>query len=143
MTEIPTIDRAKSMARQLRRELHAGGVAISHAQALERVAKMHGFRDWNALSAAAHDHPEPGLTRGARVRGSYLSHPFHGTIRDLRSFGRGWFFVELELDQPIDVVRFSGFSNLRRRIRAEIGPGGYSRETTSDGEPHLRLDLVD
>lgn len=43
---------AKSQAAILMREMNAAGTPIKHQQALEMVAKMSGFRDWNAMSAA-------------------------------------------------------------------------------------------
>jgi hypothetical protein len=43
---------AKSQAAILMREMNAAGTPIKHQQALEMVAKMSGFRDWNAMAAA-------------------------------------------------------------------------------------------
>lgn len=43
---------AKSQAAILVREMAAAGTPIKHQQALEMVAKMAGFRDWNAMAAA-------------------------------------------------------------------------------------------
>lgn len=43
---------AKSQAAILMRELNAAGTPIKHQQALDMVAKMSGFRDWNAMAAA-------------------------------------------------------------------------------------------
>ncbi|MEL0436487.1 glyoxalase superfamily protein [Phycobacter sp. K97] len=42
---------SKSMAKTLRAGLAAQGVDISHAQALELVARQFGVADWNTLSA--------------------------------------------------------------------------------------------
>jgi catechol 2,3-dioxygenase-like lactoylglutathione lyase family enzyme len=48
-----TIDEAKSAARSLRKFLAVSGAAqLTHAQALEAVAHIAGFRDWNSCSAA-------------------------------------------------------------------------------------------
>jgi catechol 2,3-dioxygenase-like lactoylglutathione lyase family enzyme len=41
----------KTMARRLRADLAARDVALSHAEALELVAHLHGARDWNTLAA--------------------------------------------------------------------------------------------
>src|SRR5690606_31658729 len=46
-----TIDNAKAQAKALRAALQAQGTAISHAQALELIARQHGARDWNTLHA--------------------------------------------------------------------------------------------
>jgi Glyoxalase superfamily protein len=43
---------AKSMARTLRLELEARQMTLSHGACLEVVAKQHGYRDWNTMSAA-------------------------------------------------------------------------------------------
>ena len=48
----------------------------------------------------------------------------------------------LDLDEAVDVVRFDSFSNLRKRIRVEVGPEGHSKERTSDGTPQIVLDSV-
>jgi hypothetical protein len=44
---------AKSQAAILVREMQAAGIEVKHQQALEFVAKMSGFRDWNAMSGAS------------------------------------------------------------------------------------------
>lgn len=41
----------KGEARRLREEARSKGQELSHAAALERVAHLRGFRDWNGLSA--------------------------------------------------------------------------------------------
>ena len=48
---------AKRMARLLRASLAERDVPISHAEALELVARQHGARDWNTLSASFADPP--------------------------------------------------------------------------------------
>jgi lactoylglutathione lyase len=48
----------KRMARRLRGELADAGMPVSHGQALEYVAHLHGARDWNTLAATASDRPE-------------------------------------------------------------------------------------
>src|SRR6185312_15948484 len=50
MTTTPLSD-PKSMARHLRAALTDRGVAISHSEALELVARQLGARDWNTLAA--------------------------------------------------------------------------------------------
>jgi hypothetical protein len=138
---LPTRDAAKAAARALRQCLADQGDAISHGQALDRVARHHGFRDWNTLSAAMDDSPPARLVAGARLSGRYLSRPFTATVLGVENPRRGWFRVVLDLDSPVDVVTFDSFSNLRKRIRGTIGLDGRSQETTSDGTPHLALDL--
>ncbi len=138
---LPTRRQAKAQAKHLRAELGAAGTEIGHAQSLELVARRLGFRDWNSFHAASHDQAPENLTPGSRVRGRYMSQPFHATVISIEVLRPGWHRLVLDLDEAVDVVRFDSFSNLRKRIRAVIGPDGHSRERTSDGEPHIRLDL--
>lgn len=42
---------AKAMAQTLREALNARSVSITHSEALELIAKILGYRDWNALAA--------------------------------------------------------------------------------------------
>jgi len=139
--DLPTIAQAKQEAKRLRMALIEEGKATSHAQALERIARRYGFRDWNALHAEGRDRPPPGWSVGGRVCGHYLSQPFAATVLGTDQLRPGWFRLVLDLDEAVDVVRFDSFSNLRKRIRVEVGPGGHSRERTSDGRPHVMLDL--
>lgn len=138
--DLPTVAQAKQEAKRLRVALAAEGTAISHAQALERVAHRHGFRDWNAFHAEIRDRPPQGWSVGVRVSGRYLAQPFAATVRSAEQLRPGWFRLVLDLDEAVDVVRFESFSNLRKQIRAEVGPEGHSKERTSDGTPHVELD---
>jgi hypothetical protein len=139
--DIPVIPHVKHAAKQLRAALAEQGEVISHAQALERVAQRHGFRDWNAFHAEMRDRPPHGWMAGERVKGRYLSQPFTATVLAAKPLRPGWFRLVLDLDEAVDVVRFDSFSNLRKRIRVEVGPERHSKERTSDGTPHVSLDL--
>lgn len=130
-----TLSEAKSCARALRAECAATGAPISHAQALEMVAKKAGARDWNTLHARLVKQEEP-LRLHDAVRGHYLGQAFTGriialTVRDNE------LDVTIRLDHPIDTVRFDSFSNLRRQVRGSIGLHGRSAALTSDGAPQL------
>lgn len=50
-----TIETLKSQAKRLRAHLFAKNIQLTHSQALEAVAAMHGHRDWNTASSAAND----------------------------------------------------------------------------------------
>lgn len=139
--DLPTIARAKQQAKRLGETLAAQGAAISHAQALERIAQRHGFRDWNALHAEMRDRPPQGWVPGGRVTGRYLTQRFAATVLAADQLRLGWFRLVLDLDEAVDVVRFDSFSNLRKQIRVDVGPDGHSKERTSDGVPHAELDL--
>lgn len=139
--DLPTSATAKSRAKALRAELAKQGTDIGHAQALELIAREHGFRDWNSLKAAIGDRPPEEFVPGGKIEGSYLSQPFKATVVAVEMLRPGWFRLTLELDTPVDVVTFDSFSNYRSRLQTVVGPEGTSREKTSDGEPHVRLDI--
>lgn len=137
--DLPTLVVAKKLAKALRKRLADEGVVLGHSKALERIAQDHGFRDWNGFHAAIEADQSEALGVGARVTGRYLSQPFAATILSSELLLPGWFRLVLNLDEAVDVVRFDSFSNLRKQIRVEVGPAGYSKERTSDGKPHVGL----
>lgn len=138
---LPSVAEAKRQARELRSALQGQGRQISHSQALELTAQRHGFRDWNGFCAAAGDRPPAAWAAGGRVEGTYLSQPFRARVASADQVEPGWFRLVLALDEPVDVVQFASFSNLRRRITAVVGPEGHTRERTSDGAPQLSLKI--
>jgi len=136
-----TVAEAKQAARALREALEETGVTVSHAEALERIAEQNGCRDWNTLHARLKQGLPARWRPGARVSGQYLGQAFTATVLAAEALPRGWVRLALDLDTAVDVVRFDSFSNLRKRVRAVVGPEGHTRERTSDGQPHVRLDL--
>ncbi|HEK4046059.1 TPA: hypothetical protein SL338_003055 [Pseudomonas aeruginosa] len=46
-----TIESLKSQAKRLRTHFSALNIELSHSQALEAIAAVHGFKDWNTASA--------------------------------------------------------------------------------------------
>jgi hypothetical protein len=137
---LTSVSEAKSKAKGLRDTLVAQGTRISHAQALELVAHQEGARDWNTLHAKLSRAEQRALQLGDEVRGKYLGQTFMGRIVALSKIGLN-LNVSIQLDVPIDTVRFESFSNMRRRIRGVIGPDGRSEQKTSDGLPQLVIDL--
>ncbi|MBT9386260.1 hypothetical protein KM176_20485 [Pseudooceanicola sp. CBS1P-1] len=138
----PTLEAVKAQARALRQALQAQGTVVSHAQALELVARQHGARDWNTLHARlALANAPPVLSLGARVRGEYLGQAYRGRIVGL-SGPEGHRQVEIALDQPVDTVRFESFSNWRHRLRGTIGADGCSLRRTSDGVAQLTVRMA-
>ncbi|WP_431297880.1 glyoxalase superfamily protein [Tabrizicola sp. BL-A-41-H6] len=132
-----TIDEAKAHAKALRAALQSQGNAVSHAQALELVARQHGAKDWNTLHARlALTNAPPELALGDRVQGRYLGQAFFGRVVGLSgpSTHRQ---IEIRFDHPVDVVRFESFSNMRSQIRSVIDESGRSHRHTSDGVPQL------
>ncbi|MBW4985191.1 hypothetical protein KZZ07_21845 [Mameliella sp. CS4] len=139
--KLPTITEAKAEARRLRQKLSDQGTQTGNAQSLELVAQRYGFRDWNALHASIRDLPPEAWVPGQRVRGRYLAQPFEARIVSARPLRPGWFRLALELDEAVDVVRFDSFSNHRKHVQCVVGPSGTSREKTSDGTPHVVLEM--
>jgi hypothetical protein len=135
-----SIPEAKSQAKALRDALAGQGTSISHAQALELVAHQNGARDWNTLHAKLSRAEPQSLQLNDQVRGQYLGQAFTGRIVALSKIGSN-LNISIQLDVPIDTVRFEGFSNMRRRIRGVIGPDGQSLQKTSDGVPQLVIDM--
>ncbi len=139
MGQKPTMDGAKAQAKALRVALAAEGREIGHGQALELVAKSHGYKDWNTLHAAIGNGPAPPVNLGQLVEGAYLKQAFIGWVSGIKELSSGRYEVVLEFDEPVDVVTFDSFSNFRSRVTKVIGPDGSSFEATSDGVPHLVL----
>ncbi|SLN29145.1 hypothetical protein AQS8620_00892 [Aquimixticola soesokkakensis] len=138
----PSLDTLKTQAKALRLALKAGGTVVSHAQALELIARQHGARDWNTLHARLTRHNAPAdLALGDRVAGLYLGQAYTGKITAL-SGPVGHRQVDIKLDQPVDTVRFESFSNWRSRIRGTLDMEGRSHRRTSDGAPHLIVEKM-
>lgn len=133
----------KAQARRLRAILQeTAGTTVSHAQALELVARQHGARDWNTLRARNSPPKASELSVGATVSGRYLGQPFTGRVIGLGALSGGTMRVTLHFDQPVDVVTFESFSAFRQRVSCVLGPDGRSPAKTSDGAPHLVIDAV-
>ncbi|ACM25966.1 hypothetical protein RRH01S_02_01840 [Rhizobium rhizogenes NBRC 13257] len=143
-TIYPSIDELKAQARRLRQAMAERGNDIAHSAALELVAKQHGLRDWNTLSALAakpNVAPSVPFAVGSAVRGRYLNQPFTGKVLALSEQAGGLHKITIHFDEPVDVVTFESFSAFRRRINAQIDADGISPRKTSDGVPHLLLDI--
>ena len=141
MGQKPTMEGAKAQAKALRVALEAEGREISHGQALDLVAKSHGYRDWNTLHAAIGNGPVPPVVMGQVVEGGYLKQRFLGEVIGVKQLSEGRYEVTLHFDEPVDVVTFDSFSNFRTRVTKVVGTDGRSFDVTSDGVPHLVLDL--
>ncbi|MFN7011202.1 MAG: glyoxalase superfamily protein [Allorhizobium sp.] len=140
-----TIDELKSQARRLRDAMAGGGTPVSHSAALELVAKSHGARDWNTISALAARSDNAAavpVAVGAIVSGEYLGQRFRGKVLSLSRLSQSSYYaVTLHFDEAVDVVTFDSFSAYRRRVTATIDANGVSPRHTSNGRPHLVLDL--
>ena len=140
---LPSIENLKDQAKRLRAELEATGQPTGHSRSLELLAHQYGYNDWNTLHAAIGNRPPPSpVTIGARVQGQYLGQAFAGEVIGVRMLGAsGKCRVTFDFDEPVDVVTFASFSNFRRRVSCVIDEHGVTAEKTSDGRPHLKLQL--
>ena len=139
-TQIPTRDMLKTQAKRLRADLQTRGQTMTHAQALEAIAHQWGARDWNTLSAMAQT-AAPGWAPGQRVAGRYLGHAFEGVIKAARQASSGFWSLTIRFDEAVDVVTSERFSAFRRQVNATVNATGQSPQKTSDGQPHMVLDL--
>lgn len=140
-TSIPSRDHLKSQAKRLRSDLASQGQIISHSQALETIAHQWGARDWNTLSAQATAANGLSFAPGQRVTGRYLGHPFQAEVKAARQSSGGYWSLTLRFDTAIDVVTSEHFSSFRRQVNTTVNTSGVSAQKTSDGQPHMVLDL--
>lgn len=133
----------KSQARRLRAKLSSDGEPITHSSSLELLAHQYGFKDWNTLHAAVGNGPPScPATLGTKVRGKYLGQTFEGEVTGVQALtSPDRFRVTLHFDEPVDVVTFGSFSNLRQRVSCIIDSSGKTIEKTSDGRPHMQLEV--
>ncbi|MEC9347616.1 MAG: glyoxalase superfamily protein [Pseudomonadota bacterium] len=141
----------KRQATRLRETLRAQGQNVSHAKALEAVARQHGYRDWNTASALA---PEEGAPApvvppprrnamtyypGERIHGEYMGQRFEGEVKSAEIIGGRLWRIGIRLDAAIDVVTFDSFSAFRKHVFATVDEDGLSHGRRSDGTPHMKV----
>lgn len=138
-----SIESLKEQARRLRASLAGNGESVSHSRALELVARQHGFRDWNTAHASLGNRPAgPPVELGASASGRYLGQPFTARVIGVEAqLAPGRWKIVLQFDEPVDVVTFDSFSAFRSRVSATVDADGRTTEKTSNGVPHLALDL--
>ena len=138
--DTPSIQTLKSEAKVLRQERAAAGTPLAHGQALEEVARTHGYRDWNTASATLPERVAIPVQVGQRVKGTYLSRPFAGLVVGMQLLSDMQHYeVTVKFDRPVNVSKFDSMVIERHRVRATIGLDGISMARTSDGEPHMRI----
>ena len=114
-----TLENLKRQARRLRDHFAEKNIEISHSASLEALAKQHGYKDWNVLSALAKRLSEnpawPALDD--KITGSYRGHTFTGKILKIKTAPlantRGY---TIRFDEAIDVVTSKHFTNFRQQI---------------------------
>lgn len=135
-----SIQTLKSEARALRDERERAGTPIGHGQALEEIARRHGYRDWNTASAALPERIALPVQVGQRVAGTYLSRPFAGLVVAMEILSdMKHYKVTVRFDQPVNVSKFASMVHNRQRVTATVDLNGVSPAHTSDGEPHMRV----
>jgi len=141
--KIPNLDIIKDQAKRLRATLlESNGEAVSHSQSLEIIAHQYGFKDWNVLHAAIGNRPPVcPVEMGEHVRGRYLSQEFEAEVLGVVALGFDRYQLTLHFDEPVDVVTFESFSNMRQRVTCKVDATGKTLEKTSDGRPQVQLHL--
>ncbi|WP_321389251.1 glyoxalase superfamily protein [Emcibacter sp.] len=125
---IPSADVLKQQASRLRDHLAGKNIDISHADALEAVAKQYGCKNWNVLSAMAkREKPENWLAIGDRVQGSYLGNAFSGQVikQNLCDMASARNY-SIRFDEPVDVVKSEHFSGFRQQVSMTLNKEGRS-----------------
>ena len=137
--DTPSIQTLKAEAKVLRQE-RAVSTPLSQGQALEEVARRHGYRDWNTASASLPERVAVPVQVGGRVAGTYLSRPFAGIVVGIKLLADMQHYeVIVKFDRPVNVSKFASMVHNRQRVTATIGLDGISLSRTSDGEPHMRI----
>jgi hypothetical protein len=136
----PDADAHKASAKRLRTALAEDGIAITHAKALELVARQNGARDWNTLAAQAPEaKPTPVATIaatapfgvGEAVAGTFNGRAAHGRIIGLEeTIKPDLWRVTVAFDPPVDVATSQLFTAERRRVQMVVGADGRSRRLT-------------
>ncbi|RCS22467.1 hypothetical protein DUT91_18915 [Phyllobacterium salinisoli] len=130
----------KQQAKRLRQALSDEGIAISHARALELVARQVGARDWNTLAATSAAKPAveekadmkaAPFSVGSDVEGTFNGNPVNGRVIGVEeTIKRDLWRVTVAFDPPVDVVTSPLFSALRTRLTTIVGADGRSRRLT-------------
>lgn len=141
--QLPALQDLKDQAKRLRARLASDGTSISHSKSLELLANQYGYKDWNTLHAAIGNRPSHSpVALGAEVRGRYLGQPFKGEVIAIAALtAPDRFRVTFQFDEPVDVVTFDSFSAFRQRVTCTIDRSGRTAEKTSDGRPHMQLEV--
>ena len=140
---LPSMENIKQQAKRLRAQIAGDATPISHSQSLELIAHQYGYKDWNTLHAAVGNQPPaPPFALGNRVTGLYLGNRFEGEIIAITAHGHSdRYRVTINFDEPVDVIKFEGWSAYRKRVSSNITPEGRSVEKTSDGLPLMQIEL--
>ena len=131
----------KASAKRLRTALAEDGIAISHAKALELVARQNGARDWNTLAARPAESngsvsPAPAVSGapfgvGETVEGTFNGRDAQGRVIGLEeTIKPDLWRVTVAFDPPVNAATSKLFSAERRRVQMVVGADGRSRRLT-------------
>lgn len=138
--DTPSIQTLKAEAKALRQERAVAGTPLGQGEALEEIARGHGYRDWNTASAALPERVAVPVQVGQRVNGKYLSRSFAGMVVGVKLLADMQHYeVTVKFDRPVNVSKFASMVIERQRVTATVGLDGISMSHTSDGEPHMRI----
>ena len=138
--DTPSAQTLKSEARSLREERALAGHPITHSEALEHVARAHGYRDWNTARAALPDRIAVPFQVGMRVHGRYLEQPFRGLLIGVQlAHNMQAYTVTVQFDEPVNVTPTFMFAAYRQRVVAAVDINGISPDRRGNGQPVMRL----
>jgi hypothetical protein len=136
--DIQSVQTLKSEAKAMREERSAAGEMMTHAAALEMVAKAHGFRDWNTARASLPDRVAVPFQVGQRVHGTYLEQPFKGILIGVQLMSDGQHFkITVNFDAPVNVTPNFMFASFRHRVMATVDLHGVTPALRGNGVPQM------
>jgi hypothetical protein len=128
-----TVPGYKAAAKRLRAALAEDGIAVTHAKALELVAKQNGVRDWNTLAAqpAAEPNGTTPFAVGDKVAGTFNGRDARGRIIGLEeTIKPDLWRVTVAFNPPVNAATSQLFTAERRRVQMVVGADGRSRRLT-------------
>lgn len=141
-----TAENLKAQAKRLKEHFSAQNITLSHSEALEALAKQHGFKNWNVLSAKLkHGKNTPDWpTLDDKISGTYLGHSFTAkvlriNVTNLPHLRR----YKIHLDEPIDVVKSELFNNFRQRINCFLNEDMHSTNFKGERDNLLTITSID
>lgn len=138
--DTPSAQSLKAEARSLREERAHAGQPITHSEALEAVARAHGYRDWNTARAALPDRVAVPFQVGMRVKGYYLEQPFTGLLIGVQmAHNMQAYTVTIQFDEPVNVTPTFMFAAYRHRVVSTVDTNGVSPALRGNGQPQMRL----
>ena len=138
--DTPSAQTLKSEAKSLREERASVGQPMTHSEALEHVARAHGYRDWNTARAALPDRVAVPFQVGMRVNGFYLEQPFTGLLIGVQlAHNMQAYTVTIQFDEPVNVTPTFMFAALRHRVVSTVDINGVSPALRGNGQPQMRL----